>query len=113
MKNGGGDMHGGAIIETEEDDFDEGGDIGEDEKKHRKAMQLAAADSEGKKKVGNNQDLIRETGLGSLTGGPPSGYTSYLGGLSGGAGFSQPPSKIQMLMGFNHLNTIEEEKHET
>ena len=23
------------------------------------------------------------------------------------------PSKIQMLMAFNHLNTIEEEKHET
>jgi len=91
---------------TEEAEEDEDGDIGEDERKARKA------------KLGNNQDLIRETGsLGTVM--PPSLLT---GGPMGGAGLSYEyamrgamsgPSKIQMLMGFNHLNTIEEEKHET
>jgi hypothetical protein len=49
-----------------------------------------------------------------LTGGP-SGYGGYLGG-GYDYGMSRPvgPSaKMAMLMGYNHLNTIEEEKHET
>ena len=47
----------------------------------------------------------------SLTGGP-SGYG--MGGYDYGSMMrGGPPSKIAMLMGFNHLNTIEEEKHET
>lgn len=75
---------------TEEAEEDEDGDMGEDERKAKKMTKI-------------NQDLIRETGGPmSLTGGP-----SYDFGLRG------PPSKIQMLMAFNHLNTIEEEKHET
>lgn len=40
-----------------------------------------------------------------------------MGSSGGGYDYSMmrgaPPSKIAMLMGFNNLNTIEEEKHET
>lgn len=119
---------GGAIVETEEDD----GDIGEDEKKMKKALAAAKAkEEELKKGGGNNHDLVSETGINSLgvmpshmlTGGPAGlgGYSSYLGGGLGGydymmrpgMGVGGPSSKIAMLMGFNHLNTIEEEKHET
>jgi hypothetical protein len=99
---------GGGIVETEEDE----GDLGEEERQMRK-MQMQGS---GDKKA--NQDLIRETGIGSigvsaLTGGP-SGYGGY--GISAGYDYGMtrgPQSKIAMLMGFNHLNTIEEEKHET
>lgn len=94
----------------------------------KKAMAAAAkAEEERTKKLGNNHDLVSETGLNSLgvmpshmlTGGP-SGYGNYIGGGLGsyeymkpGMGMGGPSSKIAMLMGFNHLNTIEEEKHET
>lgn len=113
----------GGAVETEEDPE---GDIGEDEKKMKKAM-AAMQNETGPKKVGINQDLMRETGMGGLgissmpssmlTGGP-SGLNGY-GGMMGGYdyGMMRGPgghsSKIAMLMGFNHLNTIEEEKHET
>ena len=93
---------GGTIVEEakEEEEDDDEDDIGEDEKKMRKA--LAA---EGKK-LGNNSDLIRETGLNSLmphsslTGGPAGGYSmSGMSGydyamMRGGGGMSGPPSKI-------------------
>jgi len=89
---------GGTIVEeAKEEEEDEDDDIGEDEKKMRKA--LAA---EGKK-LGNNSDLIRETGLNSLmphsslTGGPAGGYS--MSGMSGYdyammRGGGAPPSKI-------------------
>lgn len=53
-----------------------------------------------------------------LTGGPLSGYMGASGGGMGydfgmSGGMMGGPSKIAMLMGFNQLNTIEEEKHET
>jgi len=62
--------------------------------------------------------LLREAGLGSIGLAPPSSLTggpsSYgMGGYDYGMMRGGPPSKIAMLMGFNHLNTIEEEKHET
>jgi len=62
--------------------------------------------------------LLREAGLGSM-GNPPSSLTGGPSGYGmGGYDYDSmmrggPPSKIAMLMGFNHLNTIEEEKHET
>lgn len=87
---------------------EEEGDVGEDEKKMQK------------KKI--NSDLVRETGVGGLsvlpshmlTGGP-SGYGGMGGGISKPYDIRGAPSaaKMAMLMGFNHLNTIEEEKHET
>lgn len=98
------------VEEANEDEEETDGDIGEDEKNERKAKA-------GKHKKGTNQDLIRETGggIGLLTGGPHSGYGGYSMGGGGMRGAMGGPhaSKIQMLMGFNHLNTIEEEKHET
>jgi hypothetical protein len=63
-----------------------------------------------------------------LTGGPSApGYMGGMGGMTDlygmsnamrgysmmGHGMGGPSSKMAMLMGFNHLNTIEEEKHET
>lgn len=52
-------------------------------------------------------------GSSSLTGGPHSiGYRG-MGSLDYGMRPGAPSSKMAMLMGFNHLNTIEEEKHET
>lgn len=51
-----------------------------------------------------------------LTGGPSSygGMSSYLGGAYDMGMRGGPSSaKMAMLMGLNHLNTIEEEKHET
>lgn len=123
LKNGG--LIGSGIVEeANEDEEEDDGDIGEDEKKMKKAMAAKAAGLEsgaGAKKLGNNSDLIRETGGGLglmpssvLTGGP-SGYSMGMsgGGYDYGMMRGAPPSKIQMLMGFNHLNTIEEEKHET
>ena len=62
--------------------------------------------------------MVRETGMGGLsvvpshmlTGGPQS-----YGGAHNPYEMRGGPSaaKMAMLMGFNHLNTIEEEKHET
>ena len=114
---------GGVVEEANEEDEEDDGDIGEDEKKMKKA--LAQAKNSGgdgaAKKVGNNSDLIRETGgssgLGIGTSAMTGGPMGYMGGVGGGYDYGMmrggPPSKIQMLMGFNHLNTIEEEKHET
>lgn len=102
---------GSIVEEANEDEEETDGDIGEDEKNERKAKAKT-----GKDKKGTNSDLIRETGggIGLLTGGPHSGYSGYsMGGGMRGAMGGLHSSKIQMLMGFNHLNTIEEEKHET
>jgi len=98
---------------------EEDGDIGEDEKKN-------------KVKKGDNLDLVRETGApladpSQLTGGPSSyGYSNDFysapratsGGYSSYSLMSHQPigpssAKMALLMGYNHLNTIEEEKHET
>lgn len=102
-----------AILEASEE---EEGDIGEDEKK-------------SKIKKGDNLDLMRETGLspGSLTGGPndyshgndfysapratSGGYSSY--SMMNHQPIGPSSAKMALLMGYNHLNTIEEEKHET
>jgi hypothetical protein len=58
-----------------------------------------------------------------LTGGPMSygggggGSLGYMSGMSNpyeyGGVRAGPSAKMALLMGFNHLNTIEEEKHET
>ena len=77
----------------------EEGDIGEDERKLRGL--------EGKK-GGINQDLMRETG----SYGYSSGMQDFYGG-SGGPRQGPSQAKMALLMGYTHLNTIEEEKHET
>ena len=52
-----------------------------------------------------------------LTGGPGGYSGGLMGGLSNpydyGMRAGGPSAKMALLMGFNHLNTIEEEKHET
>jgi len=72
---------GGSIVEeANEDEEETDGDIGEDERKARK--EASKAKEEGKK-LGNNSDLIRETGggLGLMTSSSATGgYGGYLGG---------------------------------
>jgi hypothetical protein len=80
---------------------EEEGDVGEDERKQQR------------KKA--NGDLLRETGIGGLSAMPSHMLTGGPGGVHNPYEMRGGPSaaKMAMLMGFNHLNTIEEEKHET
>lgn len=99
-----------AEMKTSLEELEEEEEVDEEEEEEEKKQKRKKKKKAKKGKAGPNLDLLREAGIG---GGASAGY-GYMNDYFSGASKAGNP-KLALLMGggFTHLNTIEEEKHET